>query len=117
MPKPLGDDAFELADGEDSKSEGAEEQGDGGRAALVDARDLAEEEAIAAHGVDDACAHQVEGVDGAEEGNDHDGAKDKITVSAEDTLGGKAERNRYGNLIHGENVEDRGVDEQVDDKE
>ena len=77
-----------------------------------------EEEAIAAHGIDDAGAHQVQGVDGAKEGDDHDGAKDEIAVAAEDALGGQAEGKIVaGDLVHRKNIEDGGVDEQVDDEE
>jgi len=113
-----GDDPFEFADGEDNADERAEEEGRGGRAALVDARELMEEEAIAAHGVKDAGAHQVQGVDGAEQGDDDDGAKNCVAVAAEDALGGEAESEIVtGDLIHGKDIKDRGVDEQVDDEE
>src|SRR5258708_355276 len=113
-----GDDAFESADGENDADERAEKKRNCGRAALVDARNLVEKEAIAAHGIDDAGAHQVQGVDGAKEGDDHDGAKDEIAVAAEDALGGQAEGKIVaGDLVHRKNIEDGGVDEQVDDEE
>src|SRR5208337_5362809 len=47
-----GDDALETEHGEGHADEGAEEKAESGRAALVDAGDAAEEQGVAAHGVD-----------------------------------------------------------------
>src|SRR5207245_2530109 len=106
-----GDDAFEFADGEDDADEGAEEQGDGGSAAFVHACDLMEEQAVAAHRVDYASSHQMQRVDGAEKGHDDDGTKYSVAVAAEDALRGEAKRKIVaGDLVHGKNVEDGGVD-------
>jgi len=49
-----------------------------------------EEEAVAAHRVDDASSHQMQCVDGAEKGHDEDGAEDSVAVAAEDALRGEA---------------------------
>ena len=73
---------------------------------------------VAPHGVDDAGAHQVECVDGAEQRDDHDGAENSVAVGSEYAFGGQAEGKIVsGDLVHGQDVENRGVDQQVDDKE
>ena len=48
----------------------------------------------------------------------HDGAENEVAVMAEDAFGGEAERKIVaGDLAHGQNVEDSGVDEQIDDED
>jgi hypothetical protein len=110
-----GDDAFETEDGKSEADQGAEKQADGGRPALVDARDGTEEEAVAAHGVDYASAHEVKRVEAAEERKNHDGAENEVTVSAEDAFSREAERKGVaGDFIHGKDIENGGVDEEID---
>ena len=111
-----GDDALEAENGEGHADEGAEEKAEGGRATLVDARDAAEEEAVAAHGVDDARAHKVQRVDGAEQGKHHDGPEDSVAIRPEDALGGEPEREIVaGNITHRENVKDSRVDKEINE--
>jgi len=57
----------------------------------------------------------VEGVEGAEESENHDGTEHRVAMRAENALGGEAEGEIVaGNLAHGENVENGGVDEEID---
>src|SRR5208283_4213484 len=54
-------------------------------------------------------------VDGAEEGKNHDGPENGVAMRAEDALRCKPKREVVaGNVAHGENVKNGGVDKQID---
>ena len=57
-----GDDAFEGAEDEEHGGDGTEKEREFGRAAFVYARDAAEEQAVRAHGVEDARAEELDGI-------------------------------------------------------
>src|ERR1700687_1844229 len=76
-----------------NKKHGNEDAGGeryGGRAAFVDGGGALGEEAVAAHGEEDARGHHVAGVHATEHGDDHDGANDRVAVAAENEVGGGA---------------------------
>ncbi len=84
------------------------------RATLIDAGDGAEKQAVAAHGIDYPCAHQVQGIQGTEERDHHDGAEDEISVRPEDALGGQAQGEVIaGYFIHWQDIKHSRVDQQI----
>src|SRR5690242_7377141 len=81
-----GNDALEGAEDKSDSRDGAEQQGNRRRAALVYFGGLAKEQAVRAHGIERARTEKLIGVEAAQHGNDHDGTDDGIAESAENTV-------------------------------